>query len=62
MLTWRCNWNGFTDLEKLFDLNGIGNIQITKDIPNTLVKWLTYVLILHPIGELHLHPHNTNHC
>ena len=29
---------------------GVGAL-ISEKIPQTLVKWLTYVLVLHPVGE-----------
>ncbi|KAM0788742.1 hypothetical protein ACM66B_002834 [Microbotryomycetes sp. NB124-2] len=40
------------DLEQLFGYDGLANIQITQQIPNTLVKWLTYVLVLHPVAAV----------
>lgn len=38
------------DLEQLFAYEGISGISLTDSIPTTLVKWLTYVLVLHPVG------------
>ncbi|KAK4055716.1 hypothetical protein OIV83_000262 [Microbotryomycetes sp. JL201] len=40
------------DLEQLFGYDGLANIQLTQQIPNTLVKWLTYVLVLHPVAAV----------
>ncbi|KAK4056569.1 hypothetical protein OIO90_002417 [Microbotryomycetes sp. JL221] len=40
------------NLEELFGYDGLANIEITKQIPNALVKWLTYVLVLHPVAAV----------
>ncbi|ORY91666.1 SUR7/PalI family-domain-containing protein [Leucosporidium creatinivorum] len=38
------------DLEQLFAFEGVSGISLTESIPTTLVKWLTYVLVLHPVA------------
>lgn len=38
------------NIDELFGISGLA-ADIPVDIPTTLIKWLTYVLVLHPIGS-----------
>lgn len=45
----------FADLQRLFNFDGFAGIDLTESIPDAVIKWLTYVLILHPIGKGETH-------